>query len=249
MVEPSWLDFYKGDLQSIYALMVVPVAFLAYRLVVPPRRALAVAPEATRFVAGLTLLFAFETILDPIATGPLLKIDVLAGTIATSLISFVFVYLGDLRVLWLAVGVARAGRGLAASLSEAAMLALIVPLGAGLGFGLSRWVWPDVDGRLLWILHESGFLVLCVVLSRRWIPGLGIDAARAGFLESIFGYSAAYYSLWLAADLVILIGDLDVGWALRVVPNQLYYAFWVPFVYWSFFSVRPMPAEAPKPAR
>ena len=28
----------------------------------------------------------------------------------------------------------------------------------------------------------------------------------------------------------------DVGWALRIVPNQLYYAFFVPVAWWLFFS-------------
>ena len=49
--------------------------------------------------------------------------------------------------------------------------------------------------------------------------------------------SAIYYALWAVADVLILAGR-DVGWALRIVPNQLYYAFWVPVVWWLFFSPR-----------
>ena len=33
--------------------------------------------------------------------------------------------------------------------------------------------------------------------------------------------------------------ELDLGWGVRIVPNQLYYALWVPFAYWRFFSVSP----------
>ena len=66
-----------------------------------------VVPGAGTFVAWLTLVFAFETILDPIATGPLLKRTALAGTVATDLVPFLFVYLGDFRVLLLVAGVAR----------------------------------------------------------------------------------------------------------------------------------------------
>ena len=29
---------------------------------------------------------------------------------------------------------------------------------------------------------------------------------------------------------------VDAGWLLRCVPNQLYYGFTVPFVWWCFFS-------------
>ena len=39
------------------------------------------------------------------------------------------------------------------------------------------------------------------------------------------------------ADVLILAG-WDIGWALRVIPNQLYYVFWVPVVWALFFSPR-----------
>ena len=110
MNETSWHAFYQSDLQSLYALLVVPFAFLAYRLVVSPQAARAEAPDAARFVAGITLFFAIETMIDPLATGPLLSTTFLGDTIASSLIPFLFVYLGDLRVLLLAIGVARPGR-------------------------------------------------------------------------------------------------------------------------------------------
>jgi hypothetical protein len=47
----------------------------------------------------------------------------------------------------------------------------------------------------------------------------------------------------LIADLLIVVGGLDLGWAIRIVPNQLYYSFWVPFAYWRFFSIRLEPAR------
>ena len=34
------------------------------------------------------------------------------------------------------------------------------------------------------------------------------------------------------------VADVDAGWALRIVPNQLYYALSVPFVYFSAFGFR-----------
>ena len=37
--------------------------------------------------------------------------------------------------------------------------------------------------------------------------------------------------LWATADVLILAG-VDLGWALRLLPNQLYYAFTVPFFWW-----------------
>ena len=237
MNEIHWQSFYQGELQAVYALLVVPIAFLAYRLVAAPDASRAVVPNATRFVALLTTVFAIETLIDPIATGPLIKQTGLEGTFAESPIRFLFVYLGDLRVLLLAVGVARSDRGLSYSLRWAAGMALIVPAFAGAGFALARWISPETNGQILWILYEFGFLGLCIALGRIWAPRcFGGEPAKLAFLQSLFGYSAAYYALWLGADFLILGGGLDLGWALRIVPNQLYYAFWIPFVYWLFFS-------------
>ena len=54
----------------------------------------------------------------------------------------------------------------------------------------------------------------------------------------MLGYVAVYYALWATADLLILGTGRDVAWALRIVPNQLYYAWYLPFVYWRFFARR-----------
>lgn len=243
----SWQAFYQGELQGLYSLLVIPIAFLAYRLVVPHDRGRAVAPEAAQFVAILTLVFAVETMIDPFATGPLLKSPGLKGTVASSLIPFVFVYLGDLRVLLLALGVAHPERGWVANLGRAALMTLIVPFFAGVCFFGAQHLLDNVHDQVLWILYEAGFLALCVVMGRAWVdvnvPGSNPSRAETrAFLKTVFGYSAGYYALWLTADFVILLGKMDLGWAMRMVPNQLYYALWVPFVYWRFFALRPSTA-------
>ena len=61
--------------------------------------------------------------------------------------------------------------------------------------------------------------------------------AEAGVTTlSVATYAAVYYALWATADVLIQVLDLDVGWALRVIPNQLYYAFYVPFAYLRYFA-------------
>jgi len=62
--------------------------------------------------------------------------------------------------------------------------------------------------------------------------------ALRDFLRDALAYLALYYALWAGADVLIQIAGLDVGWLLRVVPNQLYYAFWIPFVVARFFARR-----------
>jgi hypothetical protein len=244
MSETFWHEAYTGDLQSVYALLVVPIAFLAWRLAASVDARQAAVPGAARFISGLTLLFAIETMIDPIATGPFLKLDLVRESFGATLIPFLFVLLGDLRVLLLAIGVARPERGLLENLGWALGAALIVPIFAGAGFCLARWIWPDIHDQVLWMIYEFAFLALCIFLARIWVPrSVANDPSRAAFLNTIFGYSAAYYALWWVADLFIVFGDLDLGWAIRMVPNQLYYACWAPFVYWRFFSARPSNAS------
>ncbi|MBW2496581.1 MAG: hypothetical protein JRF61_04850 [Deltaproteobacteria bacterium] len=239
----SWHDAYTSDLQSLYGLLVVPLAFLAYRLAAPMEARRAVDPASARFVSGLTLIFAVLTMVDPIATGPLVRSEALAGGSLARAIPIFFVILGDLRVLWLALGVARPERRPSANLVLAVGASLIVPVASGLvylGLGL---VVPALDEHAIWMIYELFFLALCVHAGRRLVArSLGDAPARASYLRALFGYSAAYYALWLTADLLIVVGGLDLGWAIRMVPNQLYYGFWVVFAYTRFFCVRPSKA-------
>ncbi len=235
-----WHGVYYSDLQSPLALVVIPLAFLAWRAASPTDHERAVVPETARFVSLATLAFAVATIVDPIATGPLVRGLEQDGRLGGTLVMFFFVLLGDFRVLLLAAVVGRAERGLSGNLVPALLATAIVPVFAGLLFGACRLLWTDVHGQLLWMIYEFGFFALCLHLSRVEVPRRCADSpARASYLRALFGYSAAYYLLWLFADLLIVVGELDVGWAVRIVPNQLYYAFWVPFAYFRFFS-RPL---------
>lgn len=240
MEEWSWQAAYRHELQGLWSLFLAPLAFLAWRAAVPMDPARARVPEAARFVSGLTLFFAIATMIDPICTGPIASREGIAGTFAATAILFFFVLLGDLRVLLLAIGVARPERSFGANLGWAAGTTLIVPVATGVVFGALDALVEDLHGQWLWMIYEAGFFALCVGLSRGWVPrSLGshtLGREKQRFLRTVFGYSAAYYALWLMADVLIVIGELDLGWAVRMVPNQLYYAFWVPFVYGRFFS-------------
>ncbi|MBK7950449.1 MAG: hypothetical protein IPK00_17270 [Deltaproteobacteria bacterium] len=240
----SWHDAYYSELQNLYSLLVVPLAFLAYRLASPADAARAVVPGAARFVARASLVFAALTMLDPIATGPLVASESLRGTAAATLVPFFFVYLGDLRVLLVAFAVARPELPFASTLARAAAATAIVPVGTGILYATLRAFAPEAHGQWLWMIYEAGFLLLCVVAVRRGLSRAGVTGPGRAFLEALFGYSAAYYALWLAADVLIVGAELDLGWAIRMVPNQLYYAFWVPFVSFRFFSATD--AKAPR---
>ncbi len=238
----SWADFYRGDLQSCYALVVAPLAYLAYRASAAPGSERAVIRTAHPLVSRLLLVFAVLTILDPVCTGPLSRVLGWSEAFAGTLVMFTFVLLGDLRVFLLLRVLASPERGLRQSLGWALAVMLVVPVTAGLLYALLDGLVADLHGQWLWILYELGFVALMVWLARRWLPTVvANDPEQAGLLRALCGYSAAYYALWAFADLLIVVGELDLGWAIRIVPNQLYYAFWVPFVHVRFYAGRSCP--------
>jgi hypothetical protein len=239
----NWQAWYQGDLQGFYFLLIAPLAFIVYRSWRGRDEHLAPDMDATRLVSGLTLIFTGVAILDLVATGPLTRMlgwkDDLAGTLT----QFSFVWLGDFRVFLLIFAVAAPGKPMPTHLAHAAGWTLIVPIVTGLAYTLMGWLWPEMPGQTLWILYESGFLLISLYLALGWIQG---DNAIASYLRGIAAYSATYYALWLLADLLIVAGELDAGWALRALPNQLYYAFWAPF---AFFSYRRLSSSDPNASR
>ena len=241
----SWAEFYRSDLQGVLSLQVLPFAFLVYRAAVSPRYESAVDPGCARFVDVATLVFAVLTLLDPVATGPMLGWLGWKESALGTAVSFAFVYLGDFRVLALIFGVALAQRGTGPALAVAAAVGGIVPGVAGsLYAGLSSAV-DGVPGQVLWLIYEVGFLTLALFLARRWLPARSpaLPAETIAFLRDVAAFAAVYYALWATADLLITFASLDAGWAIRIVPNQLYYAVFVPFVYFRFFG-RSAPVEA-----
>jgi len=243
--DSTWHDFYRGDLQSFYALVVVPLAYLAYRAAASPDASRAVVPAAHALVSPLLVVFACLTILDPTCTGPLTAALGWSGSFAGTLVMFLFVLLGDLRVFVLLAVTGRPQRALRSNLAWSLGLVLLVPVGAGLIHQVLGGLVDDLHGQWLWIVYELGFLALVTLLARRWVPRVAAgDPEQAALLRSLCGYSAAYYALWAFADLLIVIGEVDPGWAIRIVPNQLYYAFWVPFAHARFYAGRAAPASS-----
>jgi len=215
----SWQEFYYGAWQAPWALLVAPFAFLVFRGVAAAPGAGA-APEARSFVIAWSWIFVLETMLDPVATGPLA--EALGGGAAATALGLAFVLLGDFRIWWLVFGLAAPRRGLAPALLATAAVpvaAWLVVRALGLGFG-------PLPGQTLWLVHESAFVALAALASRR---------LSSRFARAVLAFAAVYYALWAASDVLILAG-VDEGWLIRCVPNQLYYGLTVPFVWWRFFA-------------
>lgn len=232
----SWQAFYYADWQWPWAVMVVPFAYAVFRAVARPPGA---SGPLARLLALWVPLFLAETLLDPLATGPLAKA---VGGGAGTVLGLLFVLLGDFRFTWLVMQGVRPEASLGRNALAGALVAAIPPITAGLTYGVAGFLWPDLSGQVRWLIHEVAFVVLAAWLAWVFVPARVRDPQRLAFLRELLGYVAAYYALWAAADLLILAG-VDAGWAVRTVPNQLYYAFFVPFVVWRAAAAWP-PAGA-----
>jgi hypothetical protein len=211
----TWAAWYAGDLQGVYALLVVPALFLVYLLLVGRRGARG---GVRRFMFLYCLAFTFETLLDPISTGLLVRNA--APSLAT-VVSLFFVLLGDFRVLFLVFLCCGEFDGRRA-VTRAGLFTLLVPVVAYLtNSALDALVGP-LSGQVLWLSHELLFVTLALGLLARF----GSDP----FVRRALLFAVAYYGLWASSDVLILLG-VDHAWLLRAVPNQLYYAFWTPFVW------------------
>jgi hypothetical protein len=211
----SWHDLYYAAWQQPWALLVAPFAFLVWRALAAPPRAGA-APEAKGFVVAWSWLFCVETMLDPLATGPIAK--AIGAPAAGTALGLTFVLLGDFRIWWLVLGLARPAGAALRALGPT----LAVPILAWL---VTQALAPLPD-QALWLIHESLFVAVALGVSRR---------VAGRFERAVLAYAGVYYALWAAADVLILSG-VDAGWLLRCIPNQLYYGFTVPFVWWRFFA-------------
>jgi hypothetical protein len=225
-VKNYWEALYNGPAQSVWALVVLPILFLVW-LAVRGRAGDGVEPLAAAFVRRWAVVFALLALVDPIATG-LFKLPLVP-----------FVLLGDYRVFALVLVVMQPARSRSGVLLEAAAWTLIVPaLAYGLITLVERIAVPQPP-TMLWLVYEVGFIVLVDLFVVWMIPrrvGPEREPVRR-YVRAVLGFAVLYYSLWAVAD-VLTLGGEDRGWALRMVPNQLYYGLLVPFAYARFFSAQ-----------
>lgn len=201
--------FYGSSLQHPWLLWAAALLAGGHALT---RRSL---PASTRrYCAGLVLL----SLADAWATSQhVYGLGALPDP-ASRFVPLFFVLAGDFRVLLLFTAADSRG-GVApgaGAIAAAAGLTLLVPV-------LSQAVLaalPEAAGgaRVLFLVYELLFFALALALLR-WHPGV----ARAPWIRAIGRFALLYYGLWAAADAIIMAGAREPGFALRVVPNLLYY--------------------------
>ena len=66
------------------------------------------------------------------------------------------------------------------------------------------------------------------------MPESGVFRVRDNpWLRRVSRFVVLYYSLWAASDVILLATGSDLGYALRVVPNLLYYGGLIAVIAWS----------------
>ncbi|MCC6763803.1 MAG: hypothetical protein IT293_03990 [Deltaproteobacteria bacterium] len=255
----TWHDLYRSDLQSAVAVTIVPLLFLLYLAWTERPDGSGIVPGARRFVEAWAGTFAVLTVVDPLAGGPLLRVLGVADAPVATAVMVAFVLLGDFRVYLLVFALmTHAGAQHDARVADpvfatrdalrlvppraalaAALATLVVPLVAVAAEALVRTRVAAPPAQSIWLAYELAFLVVALAL-RQWVVPVRVPGTAPRlriYLRRVLAYVATYYALWALADALIIAG-LDLGWALRILPNQLYYAFWVPFAYGAFFARR-----------
>ena len=199
--------FYQSSLQHPWLLWLSALGALA----VCTRRA--AAPSLRRYciaLVGLSLADAW------LSADHVFGIGTLEG-FASQAVPLFFVLAGDFRYLLL-LSAARSDGGFrpeAPGVAIALGLTLVVPLSSQAILA----VLPGAPGpRVLYLVYELLFFGFTLVLLQRH-PGV----RRAAWLRPVSRFVLLYYGLWATADAVILVAGADVGFALRVIPNVLYY--------------------------
>lgn len=207
---------YESPWHHPISFWIAGVAFLG--VVVVKRRSFA------PFLFAYVVVFALEILADATLTSAWSPLP--AGSRAATAASVAFVVLGDARYFAM---LARAKGAVTLRGSLALLgLSLVVPIMSY----VPQVAMPSlfVDPRRIFLTYEAMFFALALAMGA-WIRAWPVGDARRWALRVTL-FELTQYALWATADVVILAG-IDAGFALRLVPNTMYYVFFLPFVAWS----------------
>ena len=201
--------FYAGFVQHPILLWLAALTAAAYC-----GRLKAVRPRMRAYCAALVVL----SLLDAWLTSSEIPGIGRLPAALSSVVPLFFVLAGDFRYLLLVSAATPAGdlELTPARLLAALGLTAIVPL-------LSQFLLTVLPAslntpRTLYLVYELMFVLLTLSLLR-FAKSLG----ETPWLRRVSRFVLFYYGLWATADVIILATGSDLGFALRVVPNLLYY--------------------------
>lgn len=169
---------------------------------------------------------ALEIVLDASLTGFATPLH--GHPDAERVASIVFVILGDLRAYLLLDRLASPSRPWSSTWAHALGWSLVASLAVAAATRLAPTTFATT--RNVFLFYEVVSLALFGLwrfgLLARRTPTPALTLARA-----VATFCLAQYALWASADVLILSG-IDLGYLLRIVPNVLYYGFFVAFMLW-----------------
>lgn len=173
-----------------------------------------------RFFGAFAVVFQVAILLDAALQGELSPLEGAAKTAS----SIAFVILGDLRFFVL---LERFGRSRPAPPWWPLALSLIVPVAST----IARPYLGD-EPRVLFLVYELCFAAIALAILVVVLPRRALAEPWARWARALATYELLQYLGWALADLAIL-GGHDVGHLLRVIPNAMYYAGFIPFAWFT----------------
>lgn len=182
--------------------------------------------EHRRLLAAWTALFGVGIVVDAVLTASSSPLLPQRAALVQSL-SIAFVLLGDARAYALAERASRPG----ATVARAALLGLAYGALVSVLMAAPARLVPAMQRtpRLIYLAYEC--LALAQALAWRFVVlprRRGADEASARWGRDVMAFVAIQYALWATADVLILSGVAE-GFALRLVPNVMYYGAFVGF--------------------
>lgn len=180
------------------------------------------------------LFFTATTALDAWLTGALSPVP--QGGVLAQNVSIAFVILGDLRLFAL-VERHRCDARWAKALLRAVPLSFVVPVAQALAITAAPQTFSAQ--RHIYLVYELFFVVLAAGLLLLRYPSRAAKSPALGwYATSLVALFLAQYGLWVVSDVLILSG-VDAAYALRLVPNALYYGLFLVFAAWRAPSEQP----------
>jgi hypothetical protein len=177
------------------------------------------------FLYGYLVVFVAIILADATVTGGWSPVP--TGSSAYTVFSVVFIVLGDLRYFLLAERVTRPRESFWSSLLFSVPMSLVMPITTGI---LTRTIEAMANTRVLYAVYEFAMFLIVLALERFRFASRDVDAATRRWVRELSLLFAGLYLGWAVSDVLILAG-IELGHALRIVPNVLYYAAFLPFVY------------------
>jgi hypothetical protein len=194
------------------------------------------------FLFGYLTIFTVAILADAAQSGAFAPAQIAQAGFGLPVV-ITFIILGDFRYFLLIERYATVregeprfslvGPGSWKAWAVAVPLAFIVPVGSTI---IHTGLYPRYFEipRRTFLLYEAMFLTLVLVMRFVVLPRKLQHTApdvRAWLLR-VTAFVGAHYALWALSDVLILSG-VATGNLLRIVPNLMYYAAFLPYVWWT----------------